>query len=207
MVAKRSKESSDREAPSLLHQGWESFPSRKRLFEPQRLSLLYESPEACFDGQDLRGAAGFPQRWRPTKEPDSCYRCEGDWEATLLDTYERHLVSERIDVDRFQRIIPSMCVLFIVRDFGHTVFSHVPWDGGIRGHAMMMALQLAGLAHDAEHMPRGTWKVLHYDELEDERDYVDARATKGWLQLYFNLSVWRSNVSERAFTLRELEER
>ena len=27
------------------------------------------------------------------------------------------------------------------------------------------------------------------------------------LQLYFNLSFWRSNVSEKAHTLRELEER
>ena len=86
-----------------------------------------------------------------------------------------------------------------MRDFERTVFSHSGWDGGAQGHAMMMAIQLAGLAHDASKMPRGTWKVLHYDDLEREADYVDlAVAAVAFLRLKTTDDTFFSEAFVRA---------
>ena len=147
--------------------GWESFPSRRRLFENERLPAIYKSAD-CLAGA---GSNKFPTRWNRLREPDSCYRC-GTWRATLEDVYLRHTVSDRLDVSAFHGGFPTLKVLFLWRNFVHSVFSHPPWDGGIRGHAMMLAAHLAALADDAREMPRDAWRVLRYEDLMDHESYV-----------------------------------
>lgn len=148
--------------------GWESFPSQRRVYPNERLSLLYESA-ACFAGKRGR-PGGFPTKWAKLRRADACYRC-ATWRATLEDAYARHLPSDRLDVAVLQASQPKMRVLFLWRNFVHAVFSHVPWDGGARGHAMMMAVHLAGLADDAARMAPGTWKVVGYEQLLDAKSY------------------------------------
>mmetsp|Transcript_27730 Transcript_27730/g.94413 ORF Transcript_27730/g.94413 Transcript_27730/m.94413 type:complete len:406 (-) Transcript_27730:22-1239(-) len=150
--------------------GWESFPSKRRVFENERYAMLYESPD-CLAGNVPAGR--FPGRWNKLKEPDSCYRC-GGWRATLEDLYVRHARSDRLSVAAFQRGFPSLKVIFLWRNFIHSVFSHPPWDGGIRGHAMMLAAHAAALADDARNMTNGSFRVLRYEALQNPRSYSEA---------------------------------
>lgn len=150
--------------------GWESFPSKRRIFENERFAMLYESPD-CIAGNVPAGR--FPGRWNKLKEPDSCYRC-GGWRATLEDLYVRLARSDRLSVAAFQRGFPSLKVIFLWRNFIHSVFSHPPWDGGIRGHAMMLAAHAAALADDARNMTNGSFRVLRYEALQNPRSYSEA---------------------------------
>ena len=56
----------------------------------------------------------------------------------------------------------SIRVIVLRRDFARSVQSHEVWDGSPRGHAMMLATNLAGIARDAARMAPGAWKVLWY---------------------------------------------
>lgn len=162
-----------RQCPTAAAIGWESFPSKRRVFEAERLSLLYASPRCFDDPNALKGR--YPGKWRAVAPTDACYRC-GSWADTLNDAFARHLASDRLDVYAFQASVPSLRVIFLVREFSHSVFSHAPWDGGGRGHAMMLALHLAALARDAARMPATTWRALRYELLDDRVAYVDAAA-------------------------------
>ena len=154
------------ECPASAAVGWESFPSKRRVTEPERLSLLYAGPH-CFDDRPSGARGLFPGHWAPAVS-DDCYRCGGDWRATLEDALERHRRSDRLDVRLFQRSVPSLKVVFLWRDFAHAVFSHPPWDGGGRGHALMIAVQLATLAEDAAALDARVWRVLRYESLADD---------------------------------------
>lgn len=91
--------------------GWESFPSKRRYSESNRLSLLFESWK-CFAPAKTANGTRWPSQWprNSLKEATPCFRCGGDWRSTLLDTFERHLRSDRIDVDVFSRLFPTMRV-------------------------------------------------------------------------------------------------
>ena len=67
-----------------------------------------------------------------------------------------------------------------------------------------------GTGDDVEVLDAKESCELKIDECEAPYAFFDDvlnRATRAVLHLYFNLSVWRSNVSEKASTFRELEER
>ena len=91
--------------PTAAAIGWESLPSKRRLYEAERLSHLYRSPDCFADANAAQGR--FPGVWRRVSPPeDGCWRC-GDWRSTLEDTFARHRRSDRLDVVAFQASIPS----------------------------------------------------------------------------------------------------
>lgn len=150
--------------------GWESFPSQRRVFPDERLAAVYASGE-CFESN--AGPGAFPRKWSRLKgaRAKDCFRC-GSWRATAEDVYARHLASDRLDVSVLAARIPSLRVLFLWRHFAHSVFSHLPWDGGARGHAIVMAVNLAGLADDAARMDPAHFRVVLYDDLGEARYYA-----------------------------------
>ena len=60
------------------------------------------------------------------------------------------------------------------RDFARASFSHAHLDGKGRGHALMLAAHAAAMAHDAAKLNASSWRVLHYETLDDFASYVAA---------------------------------
>ena len=150
--------------------GWESYPSDRRLFVKDRLAALYAGPR-CFP--DVFG--GWPPSWHGANPlvPDGCWRC-GSWQATLEDLYARLLASDRLDARVLASAISGLKTLVLWRDFARASFSHAHLDGKGRGHALMLAAHAAAMAHDAAQLNASSWRVLHYETLDDFASYVAA---------------------------------